>query len=354
MPIDILTHTSLAPFTSFRVGGEAEYLAIVSSTEELLTVLRQDSWEHIWLLGFGSNTLLSDAGLPGLTVVMRGGTIAHEGTDIIADAGVWWDDVVKSAIDSDLWGIELMSEIPGSVGAATFINITAYGQSIGPLVAWVDVWDKDKERVNRYSRDELEWSYKSSVFQKSAHAHEIILRVCLRLQEEETDQVDYQKAIDVADELKIGLSTLRGRRECIIEARKRAGSLWSPSDTDSRTAGSFFRNVVVTHEQALVIASYDETGKTTDQVMKMNQVHGGSTTRVSAAHIMLAAGFRRGQRFGGHVKLHDKNLLKIEALEGATAQDVYETMRTIQKTVQEKLKVTLEPEAQLLGEFKDV
>jgi len=88
--------------------------------------------------------------------------------------------------------------------------------------------------------------------------------------------------------------------------------------------------------------------------MKMNQVHGGSTTRVSAAHIMLAAGFRRGQRFGGHVKLHDKNLLKIEALEGATAQDVYETMRTIQKTVQEKLKVTLEPEAQLLGEFKDV
>jgi UDP-N-acetylmuramate dehydrogenase len=352
MAIKISTHVPLADYTSFHVGGKAEYLAIVASTEELLTVLSQQKWEQVWLLGFGSNTLISDAGLPGLTIVLRGGLIDRQENELIVDAGVWWDDVVTAAIDNDLWGVELMSEIPGSVGAALFINITAYGQSIGPLVEWIEVWDKKNLEIIRYHKDDLKWSYKSSIFQRADHSDEVILRACLRLQTSPQDEIVYQKALDVAEELGLTTASLTNRRRIITEARRRAGSLWSPDDKNNRTAGSFFRNPFVSHEKALELASYDETGKTTEQIMKMNKVHGGDETRVSAAHVLLAAGFSRGQKFGDCVKLHDQNLLKIEALEGATAQNIYDTMLSIQHIVNQKLGVQLEPEAQLLGDFE--
>lgn len=82
----------------------------------------------------------------------------------------------------------------------------------------------------------------------------------------------------------------------------------------------------------------------------MNQVHGGTTKRVSAAHVMLAAGFARGQQWG-NVKLNDKNLLKIEALEGANSSEVYKVAQDIIATCQSKLGITLQPEAEFLGNF---
>jgi UDP-N-acetylmuramate dehydrogenase len=163
----------------------------------------------------------------------------------------------------------------------------------------------------------------------------------------------YQKALDIATELHLDAETLEGRRAIIHEARKQAGSLWNPDDEKAhRTAGSFFRNPIVSAEIAEKIMSFDESGKTITEIKKMNSVHGGDSMRVSAAHVMLAAGFQRGQSWG-NVRLHQQNLLKIEALDGATAQDIYAVMKHIQETCRQKLSVWLEPEARLLGEFID-
>lgn len=343
----------LAPFTSFQLGGNAEHFVEVHNTSELMKVLSDAHPTPIWLLGFGSNTLISDKGLPGLVICMRGGTITREGDSIIADAGTWWDDVVKTAIANNLWGIELLSEVPGSVGAALFINITAYGQSIGPLVEWIDVWDTKKHAVKRLDRSQLNWDYKTSIFQLSKNSHYIILRTSLKLKSTKTDEIQYQKAIDVAEELGLTTDSLEDRRTIIIEARRRAGSLWHPSDTTaSKTAGSFFRNPEVSEEVAELVMSFDESGKSTDEIRTMNHVHGGKPTRVSAAHVMLAAGFSRGQSWGV-VKLNDQNLLKIEALPGATAQDVFYVATEIQQTVAKKLGIILEPEARILGDFSN-
>ena len=82
----------------------------------------------------------------------------------------------------------------------------------------------------------------------------------------------------------------------------------------------------------------------------MNQVHGGDEQRVSAAHVMLASGFSRGQQWG-NVKLNDQNLLKIEALNGATAQEIYDVALHVQTTCKEKLGISLETEARILGDF---
>ncbi len=344
-------NTLLAPYTSFRVGGPAQYFALVKSTDELLDVITNSSAHPVWLLGYGSNTLISDLGLPGLTIVLRGGSIEVKDTLIVADAGVWWDDVVQSAINHELWGIECLSQVPGSLGAAIFINITAYGQSIGLLLEWVEVLDPVLQAVRKIDKSEMSWDYKVSIFQKPEHRDLIILRAAIRVSHTKTQELQYQKALDVADEMHLDAENLMARREIIIEARKRAGSLWTPDQSNTtKTVGSFFRNPLVSEAQAEFIMSFDESGKTKEEVAKMNIVHGGNRKRVSAAHVMLAAGYRRGQSWT-HVKLNDQNLLKLEALDGATAQELYDVAQEIIQTCQKKLGITLEPEARILGSF---
>ena len=349
--MSITQNVPLAPYTSFNVGGPAEHFALVTNTEELLSVIQPGDLSPIWLLGYGSNTLISDQGLPGLTIVMRGGRVDRKDNLIIADAGVWWDTIVQTAQKEHLWGIELMSEVPGSFGAAIFINITAYGQSLGPLLEWVEVWDPAQQQVRTLTQQDFQWDYKTSIFQREENRQLIILRGALRLSKTITDQLQYQKALDVASELDLNPNDLQSRREIIIEARKRAGSLWSPETRDAaKTVGSFFRNPLVSEEQAEYVMHFDESGKTRDEILRMNTVHGGNRKRVSAAHVMLAAGFTRGQTWN-HVKLNDQNLLKIEALEGATAQELYDVAKEIQATCQEKLNIQLKPEARILGTF---
>lgn len=349
---DLQKNVSLAPYTTFKVGGNAECFVEVDSTDQLLEVLRSDiAQQNTSILSYGSNTLISDTGISGLTICARGGSMTVNSQQLVVDAGVWWDDVVVAAIEHGLWGIELMSQVPGSVGAATYINITAYGQSIGPRIEWVEIWDKAQQKIVRVDRQDLHWDYKESIFQTDAYANAIILRVCLELHSKPHDELTYQKALDVAEELSADTTTLAGRRATILEARERAGSIWKPDDpSNSRTAGSFFRNPVIPEELVESIIQHDETGKTAEQIRKMNQVHGGSTKRVSAAHVMLAAGFHRGQQWGA-VKLNDKNLLKIEALEDATAAEVYAVAQKIISTCQDKLGITLQPEAEFIGDF---
>lgn len=134
-----------------------------------------------------------------------------------------------------------------------------------------------------------------------------------------------------------------------MEARKRAGSLWD-GKSHAKTAGSFFRNPVVSEDLAELIMNAEEHGVSASDIKKQNEVHGGTTTRVSAAHVMLAAGFERGQTWGP-VRLHPEHILKIENTGGASSQQIYDVAQEIITTTQEKLGVTLQPEVRFLGKF---
>jgi UDP-N-acetylmuramate dehydrogenase len=348
MGLIIEKQINLAKYTSFGVGGNAENFVISKSARECLDLLENNRISPVWVIGYGSNVLISDAGLPGLVICLRGGETIFKDNELYVDAGVWWDDIVSASIDNNLWGIELLSKIPGSVGGALFINIAAYGQSIGKVVKWVDVWDNSIQKLIRLTSKELVWGYKYSIFQKSNF---VIIRACLVLSHHKTDELKYQKALDVSEELKLDTENLNDRRKIIIESRIRAGSIWDPEDSEtSNTVGSFFKNPEVSQEKTEYIIKYDETGKTSSEIQNMNKVHGGAKNRVSAAHVMLASGYKRGQSWG-NVKLNNHNLLKIEALPGATAQEIFIVMTEIQHTCKDKLDIVLEPEAQILGNF---
>ena len=339
----------LAEYTSFGVGGPADNLIIVESAKELNETISKHSEEKLWILGFGTNVLISDKGLKGTTIITHGGKIEQNGNKLIIDSGVWWDNVVQLAISKELWGIELMSGIPGSLGGAVFININAYGQSLADRLEWIEVIDIKTKELKKLMAAEFEWGYKKSIFQNEKNL--IIIKACLKLARESTCELTYQKALDVANELNLKTDTLESRRKIILEARHRAGSIFIPNQGYEKTVGSFFRNPIVSKEQAELVMGYDESGKTKEEIMSMNRVHGGSAYRVSAAHVLLTCGFSRGQTWGG-VRLHPKNLLKIENFDSASAQDIYNVSQLIIKTAQEKLNIKLEAEAQILGEFE--
>lgn len=346
----IETNYPLAPLTSFKTGGSAETAIILDDVSQFDAALEHANGTPYWFLGFGSNTLIADSGLPGTTIIMRNGTIRQEGELIVADAGVWWDDLVQYTIAHDFWGLECMSAIPGGVGAAVVGNIAAYGQAVADTLVWVEVCDSETGTCRKIPASELGLQYRSSELLQSDRSL-VVLRAAFQPSPTPTKEVVYESALAIAREKGYDLNTLQGRRDTIIKAREAAGSLWDfRDDNAAKTAGSFFRNPLTDTATAERIMSYDETGKSLELLKKMNQVHGGTTSRVSAAHVLLAAGFHRGQTWGD-VRLHPQHVLKIENAGSATSQQIYDVAQEIIETVKTKLGVVLEPEIRFLGDF---
>lgn len=343
-----LSNESLAPYTSLRVGGSAEKLAIVETRDEMIEALKGCN-DRPWLLGFGCNVLISDEGLPGTTILWRGGDISVDENQVVADAGVWWDDIVQAAIEHKLWGLELLSEIPSSTGGAVFGNIAAYGGQVSDTLTWIELYDMNTGEVSRYNATDFQFSYRQSSLQQEPHL--IILRAGFELKNTPVHELRYESALTIAREGNLDIDTLEDRRAIIVETRRRAGSLYDPNDeVPERTAGSFFKNPMVGFEQAKELARFDESGKTLERILQQSLIHGGATERASAAHVLLAAGFERGQRWN-NVMLHPSHVLKVATLPGASAQEVYDVVQEIKNTVQRQLGIDLVPEVRFLGDF---
>lgn len=344
----ILQNEPLAPYTSLRVGGLAEKLVIAENYDEAVSILHEAN-EPLWILGYGCNCLVSDAGLPGTTLMLRGGSITVNETEIIADAGVWWDEVVETAIAHSLWGLELLSGVPSSTGGAIFGNIAAYGCQVSDTLAWVELYDISTRTIEQYGVSDINFTYRHSSLQNMSS--KILVRAGFRLTTSAQHELRYESARIVARELDCDTATIAGRRQAIMETRRRAGSLYDPNNpTPERTAGSFFKNPHVEYSQAKKLAEFDESGKTLERLLEQNAIHGGSPLRASAAHVLLASGFRRGQQWG-LVQLHPSHVLKVATLPGASATEVYTVVQDILKTVKEKTGIVLEPEVRFLGSF---
>ncbi|MCA9333955.1 UDP-N-acetylmuramate dehydrogenase [Candidatus Saccharibacteria bacterium] len=348
--MQIHKNVSLADYTTFGTGGDAQVLITIEQTPELTTALHTHD-SPLWFLGSGANVLVSDEGLPGTTIRLATSNIEIKETLFVADAGVNWDDLVQKTIKHQLWGLESMSGIPGSVGAAVVGNIAAYGQAVSDSLEWVEVIDTNTTTPETIcmTADELELGYRYSKFQQPKNSHLIITRAAFRLTKKPRP-LEYASALKVADELALDPDELESRRKIIMEARRRAGSLISSGADNTKTAGSFFRNPSVTPAQAELIMQFEEQSIPLEQIKAQNAVHGGDSTRVSAAHVLLAAGFKRGQSWGP-VRLHPQHILKIENTGGATSQQIYEVAQEIIQTVESKLGIKLEPEVRFLGDF---
>src|SRR3989344_5168384 len=141
----------LGPFTTFGIGGYAKFFTRARINEELKEALSFAKEKNLktFILGGGSNVLINDAGFDGLVIKIEIEGVAFDGETVLAGAGEQWDTLVKQAVEKDLWGIENLSGIPGSVGAAPVQNIGAYGQELKDSLAWVDALDVGSGEVKR-------------------------------------------------------------------------------------------------------------------------------------------------------------------------------------------------------------
>ncbi len=339
----------LARYTSLKVGGPAETLLVLEEKDHLLDTLKNLS-EKVWLLGSGTNTLISDEGLSGTVVINQHGDITKHDDTLTVDSGVEWDTFVSYSIAQNLFGLEFMSGIPGTVGGAVVGNIAAYGQKVADTLIDITVYDQKKQALQTISAKDLDLEYRSSNLQKAKSKHLFVICARFKLSKSPLQQLEYESALKTAARLRIVPHSLEDRRAVIMETRKRAGSLLKQAGSEYATAGSFFRNPIVNEDQVEAILSFEEAGVSKQQLLRQNQLHSGESIRVSAAHVLLAAGFKRGQKWG-NVRLHPDHILKIENIGGATAQDIYDVVEFIMATVRSKLGIKLTPEVQFLGKF---
>lgn len=341
----------LASYTSLKVGGPAKTLIELEAGDNLRDVLRELHGQQVWVLGYGTNSLIPDAGLPGTVIMNHAQQIELiDDTRIKASSGTDWDDLVEFAIQKQLYGLEFTSGIPGGVGAAIVGNIAAYGCKVADTFVEVTLLDTTSGQVLVWGPDELEFSYRTSSLQKPEHKSLVVLDATFELSALPLQELEYDSALQVAQKLGIPADSLENRRRIILETRKHAGSILSDRKHGPWTAGSFFKNPMVNAKQVDAIVSFDEAGVSREKLLRQNQLHSGDKVRVSAAHVLLAAGFKRGQKWG-NVRLHPEHVLKLENTGNATASEMHAVVQKIIKTVDKKLKIKLQPEVQILGKF---
>jgi UDP-N-acetylmuramate dehydrogenase len=339
----------LAPLTTFGVGGPARYFVEAhTSTEVAEAVLFSSSRDlPLFVLGGGSNLVVADSGWLGLVLkpAIKGIDRREEGekTLFTVGAGESWDDFVARAVTANCAGIECLSGIPGSVGGTPVQNVGAYGQEMSQTIESVEVFDRNDGQVRELCNEACGFSYRSSIFNTTERGRFIILRVTYAL------SIGGEPHIEYADlrryfEGRASTPMLDEVRKAVREIRARKGMLIVAGDPDSLSAGSFFKNPVVSDEQMhdlqrraearnLVIPSYPA----------LAQSH-----KVSAAWLVEHSGFNRGYSFG-RVGISTKHALALVNQGGATADEVLASRDHIQRKVEELWGVPLESEPVFVG-----
>ena len=320
--------SSLSDFTTIGVGGEPAELVECRSRDDLiehtLGVWRSgDPW---LILGGGSNLVIADE-VPELRVIR----VANKGIEKLGDghvrvqAGENWDELVELAVNSGWGGIESLSGIPGTVGAAPVQNIGAYGQEVSRVITRVEFVDYKTRETVILGRDEMQFGYRDSIFKRG--------RIGL------ITWVEFQFATD----LPAGSTALmQQRRAEVLEQRAAKGMVLDANDADTRSCGSFFMNPIVPARIARTLPFEAPRWE--------SEADDGETVKLSAAWLIENAGIPKGfQIAGSGAGISTKHCLAITNRGNASAADVIQLKTYIQERVANRWAIRLYPEANLIG-----
>jgi UDP-N-acetylmuramate dehydrogenase len=343
---------SLAPLSTFNIGGLARYFVAAKDTGEVQQAVAwaQTRNLQLFVLGGGSNLLVADAGWSGLVLKISIQGIEQQPTadsngKVLFDvgAGESWDKFVSEAVRARCAGIECLSGIPGSVGGTPVQNVGAYGQEVSETIASVQVWDLKENQVRDLCPEACDFGYRSSVFNTSERGRFIVLRVTYALAPEGNPRISYA---DLKRHFN-GWETppnLAEVREAVRHIRALKGMLIVPGDPDCQSAGSFFKNPVLSEEQHENLKK--RAGERRLSIPSYPALE--SRKKVSAAWLVEHSGFSRGFGFG-RVGISSKHALAIVNRGGATAADVIALKEQIQHRVEDIWDVRLEPEPVMVG-----
>ena len=320
-----------------RLGGPARFMGDISNVDELIAACRQAKSQQlpVFVLGGGSNVLAHDEGYSGLILrnrIMGFETVAQDETSVTIKigAGENWDDVVKRSVEMNLSGIEAMSAIPGTAGAAPVQNVGAYGQEIADTFVSLEAYDTTEDRMVTLSPEDCQFSYRNSIFRGEAKGRFVITSVTLRLYRSPPQPPFYEALQKYFDEHQITLFTPSTVRDAVIAIRK--DKLPDPSERPN--AGSFFKNAIVEDWQLSELQkNYSD--------MPFYDL-GNKTYKIPTGWLIEQAGFK-GQLLHG-VRVHDKNALVLINESATGYADLAAARDEIAGKIRDQFRITIEQE----------
>src|SRR5579863_41075 len=345
----ITENLALAPLTTLKVGGAARYFIEATSTAEVSQAVEfsKSADLPLFILGGGSNLVISDSGWPGLVlkVGITGINHRHGHDEVIFEAGAGedWDKFAGMDVAHNIAGIECLSGIPGSVGASPVQNVGAYGQEVSNTIESVVALDLRDGQVHELSNQDCGFSYRTSIFNSTERGRYIILQVNYSLKHGAEAYVAY------ADLKKYfaGWSekpTLANVRDAVRKIRAGKGMLITAGDDDCRSAGSFFKNPILSADQYQAL-----TARAAAKNLQIPSYPAlDAQKKVSAAWLVEHSGFSRGYG-NGPVGISRKHALAIVNRGNATAADIVAFKQDIQQRVEEIWGILLEPEPVFVG-----
>jgi UDP-N-acetylmuramate dehydrogenase len=304
------------------------------------------TYEPVLVLGGGSNLVVRDGGFDGLVIqlAIEGVTIErHDDHAVVtANAGVNWDDFVAQMIDEGFAGIEGLSGIPGLVGATPMQNVGAYGQEVADTITEVRVLDRETGEMESFAPAACKFAYRSSVFRGSERwvITSVTFRFAISAQSMPIRYAELAKALGVTDG---GTAALRMVRETVIALRRAKGMVVDAADPESRSAGSFFTNPIVSAAQLVAVRARVPEG-----VQMPTFAAADGMTKLSAGWLIERAGFVKGTT-RGNVGISKKHALALVNRGGTTAE-LLALAAEIQAGVRDAFGVELSPEPIIVGE----
>ena len=367
----------LAQLTTLRTGGTPARMIEAPTVDELVSALRE-AWadgEPLLVVGGGSNLFVGDEPYDGTVVRVLTTGIERMPSPrpgyvrLRVQAGHDWDHLVAYAVAEGLAGIEAMSGIPGTVGAAPVQNIGAYGQEIVQTLAEVDLIDESTGEISTVPADELGLGFRTSVFKQHygsvAARPAVILTVTLELAD-----VGHGDRPVVGDQLRTALGLEPGAvvslawvRDHVLATRRRKGMVLDADDPDTYSAGSFFQNAIVSASFARTLPPECPRWPVTpdlDPVLVIPlaaydgyvpaSVSEESDVKVSAAWLIEHSGLRKGFKLPrSRAALSTKHALALTNRGSGSAEELAQLARFIQGRVQSEFGLVLQPEPVLVG-----
>jgi UDP-N-acetylmuramate dehydrogenase len=370
----------LAPLTTFGIGGPARWFVEAGSEEEIAEAA---SWADgrglpVFVLGGGSNLLVSDSGfdglvlrvgLQGIAAVQHAETNTAKGQEVSGRdfsratqsvqstgasapaaqtifqvaAGVDWDYFVAFSVEAEFAGIECLAGIPGTVGGTPVQNVGAYGQDVASSIERVRVFDLQTRAFVEFAAAECGFSYRRSRFNSADRGRYIVTRVDYRLTFGGPATVRYAELHRALENAGNGLALTQVAAQ-VRRLRQSKGMLLVDDDPDCRSAGSFFKNPVVTDEQFQQIAAASPAPP--PRFPAGPDLEG--RVKIPAAWLIEQAGFSKGFALG-QAAISSRHTLALTNRGRATASEVLALAGQIADTVSDRFGIRLEMEPVLVG-----
>jgi UDP-N-acetylmuramate dehydrogenase len=347
--LNIQQNVPLAPYTTFRIGGPARFFANITSEAALLEAIAyaRANTLPIFVLGGGSNLLVSDAGFDGLVLHIA---IAHpfqaqpDGSghvDYIITAGNDWNAFVLYIAKQGISGIECLAGIPGSVGGTPVQNVGAYGQEVADTITSVRALDLETTTFVDLTPDQCGFSYRRSIFNTTQRDRYIVTAVTFRFDPTVKPNLTYA---DLTRYFAGQNPTPIDIYHAVRTIRHGKGMLLVDGEADCRSAGSFFKNPIVPVSTLTAIAT--TLNIPADTIPNWPATEG--QTKIPAAWLLEKAGFSKGFQ-QGNAGISSRHTLALINRGTATAADIEALRDTIRAEVAKRFAIQLEQEPVQLG-----